>query len=146
MNLTEVEKAYLAGLFDGEGWIGYYLSRTCGAYSVCVGMLNTDFRALTWIQAHIPFGRVRTKHDGTRRMAWEWTLRSKKHAKIFLMMIRPYLIIKADQADLLLSHLDAEQAIPYGQGMKIPADFVVRRREVAMELKSLKRMDTQGIH
>ncbi len=145
IRLTEIEKSYLAGIFDGEGCIGYY-ARTFKSnknqspvHSVWIAVANTDFGLLKWLEARIYLGRIRMKPaSGNRRLAWELQIKNKKQAIEFLTEIQPYLVIKRVQADVLLSHLNAEQNIPRGQGIKTPIEVLNRRKIVAQHLKELK--------
>ena len=142
--MTDTEVAYLAGLFDGEGSIGFYKKRN--TYETSATIANTDFRVLLWIQNRLPYGYVRRKAWGGRRLSWEFCVKSRHRVKEFLALIRPYLIIKAEQADLLLSLLDAEQEIPRGRGVKLSEQVIAKRLEVELELKRLKTAETYSIH
>ena len=125
--MTELEKAYLAGLFDGEGCIGYYRNRK--RYAPVVSISNTDARIIAWLHARLggviePGSKKRPSHW---KCLWEWRLRSKNQIIAFLSEIRPFLRIKGEQADLLLSHLSAEQEVP--------------SIDVSTELKRLKAVE-----
>jgi hypothetical protein len=140
LNLTDVEKAYLAGLFDGEGSIGYYKRGYShfAYFSIC----NTDFRLARWILDRTSIGTFTTRgahgHLG-KKPQWEWRIRSKGEIKLILTTIQPYLIIKADQVDLLLCHLDVEEKIGCKAGRKVPDYVRAQRIVVEEELKRLKK-------
>ena len=146
LNLTETEKAYLAGLFDGEGSIGFYLTRT-ESFTATLCITNTDFRIMTWLQLHIPFGTIYSKApNNNRRPAWGWKTSKREHVVEFLEAIKSYLVIKLDQAILLLSHLNAEQKIIRTKSEKLTASMTKTRTEVGLELKRLKYVDISSIH
>jgi hypothetical protein len=136
--LTEVEKAYFAGIFDGEGTIGYY-QRKRGYYQIQLAITNTDFGLLTWIQSVVPYGftRVReSRRDHPSRLPqWEWTLTAKAEAHEVLTELRPYLRVKGRQADVLLSLLDGESMTRQRTSPAID----LRRQTAVIELKRLKR-------
>lgn len=105
--LTEVEKAYAAGLFDGEGSVQLpYPKNTNGAryHKLQVSLTSTDFRVLVWLKERFG-GNVMEAgyipHRG-RKLCNRWAC-ANGIAEAFLVAIRPYLIIKAEQADIGLA-------------------------------------------
>lgn len=136
MNLTETEKAYLAGIFDGEGTVGYYFKGRSQYHAASVAIYNSDPRIMMWIKDRIPFGAVVTNKVG-KHVAWAWMVTGKKPVYEFLTTIRPYLIIKADQADLLISLLDAEQGI-CGKGKQLSEETLALRYATEEQLRHLK--------
>lgn len=146
INLSETEKAYLAGLFDGEGTIGYYLKKKIGYHIVQVAIYNTDPRIMNWIKERIHFGSI-TTNKRTKYIHWGWMISSKSQAVEFLGLIRSYLIIKADQVDLLLSFLNAEQKTRgSGNGKILSIDDITSRNKVENDLKLLKTANFESIH
>lgn len=145
--LTESDKAYIAGFFDGEGCIGYYdaaksyMNRPAyfhASASVC----NTDPRVICWMQNITGIGRsniIRFK-DGKRRTAYQWQIGSVTDVTTFLNAIRPYLKVKGDQVDVLLAHFDAEASYKKKHGSVTP-EVVESRQQIAMKLKEMKRME-----
>jgi hypothetical protein len=147
-DLSVSELAYLAGIFDGEGWVGFYLSKRVG-HSATVAIANTDFRLFRWIEARVAtLGQFRVKPaKGNRKAQWEWTIRSRPDVVTFLTAIRPFLVVKADQADALLSLLDVEQSvIRRGQGVRLSPEVLAMRVVAEREIKAMKRAPTQNIH
>ena len=152
-NLLDTEKAYIAGLFDGEGCVTLTKSRNHHQPRILIS--NSDIRVIEWLQTKLPFGRykaINSKNIRNSHTVWVWALGSKDNVKLFLILIRPYLIIKADQADLLLSLLDAEQETirepitKKGPGRSfLPVDVVKRREETFNELRRLKTANYQSI-
>ena len=140
-NLTETEKAYLAGLFDGEGCIGFYEETGKDKHFVMVTISNTDFRIMKWLDEHISFGSINAKHKMPKpnwKQGWTWQIRSREEVQEFLTTIQPYLLIKKEQAALLLSHLDAEQKTLHHNGRKLSEDIIANRRDITKRLKLLK--------
>ena len=144
VELSETDKAYIAGLFDGEGSVGYYFRKR--AHSVVISLVNTNFQVLPWLLDRIPVGTLYTRKRGTWKESWEISIRKVADVVIFLSTIRPYLIIKADQVDLLLSHLSAEQEIYRANYRKLPDHIIARRFEIDQKLRELKTIPTKGTH
>jgi hypothetical protein len=133
--LSEPEKAYLAGIFDGEGTIGYYDFRN--RHESTVMITNADPRLMNWIMDTIGYGNVHTVKKGyTRRkhVVHHWRISNKPRVKEFLEAIYPYLIVKRDQAELLLSLWNLENP---GKN-KITSEVKSRRDQVVNKLKLLK--------
>lgn len=136
-NLTETEKAYLAGLFDGEGTVGYYL-KSSGYHFPQVAIYNSDPLIMDWISARISGGCVASNSGkNSRHRSWMWCHAKKSQIKQFLQIIRPFLVIKAEQVDLLLSLWDAEQKIR-GKANKVSSTVLDLRINTEKELKRLK--------
>jgi hypothetical protein len=110
--LTEVQKAYIAGIMDGEGFIciGRSISknRSRWEYTPMVSATNTNRELLTWLQATTRIGNVSPKPDSARKKNWkvahQWRLRAYEMPK-FLQAIEPYLVIKQVQCELMLEFL-----------------------------------------
>lgn len=145
LDLTETEKAYLAGLFDGEGSIGLYTRKD----RICTPdfrITNSDFRLGWWIRKKLPFGSFKIYDRPNRKTMWEWEIRGRKQVRLVCDVIKPYLIVKLDQVTLLLDLLDAEQDAGCGAGQKVPEHIHLLRAEVNTKLRVMKTQDTINIH
>ena len=122
-------EAYTAGIFDGEGSIHIKEHRTKWnsdtiSYSVKIEIINTEIDWLYDLRAQ--WGNIGYIHHrselGNRRATADWQMSSSDAIK-FLKTVRPYLRIKAERADLVLSlclpgigtHLTAEQRQAWAQ-------------------------------
>lgn len=140
--LSEIDRAYLAGIFDGEGCVGYYKrpnsTRCKYSYVATVLIAQSDPRLMTWLMDKIGFGTVYKKlAPKARRMGYMWETNRRDHVIEFLETIQPYLLVKADQVDILLTHLRLEGAAPMRKGTVTP-EIVAAREETRVELKRLK--------
>ncbi len=95
---------YLAGFFDGEGCVNITVSGKHRRAVVRVAIINTNVPMLEGIQrqygGRVHKGRVRAKTPHWKPFCHVvWTGRQ---AEELLLTIRPYLILKAAQADLAL--------------------------------------------
>lgn len=134
--LTEAERAYLAGLFDGEGTLGYYNYRR-NRHEALVAITNTDPRVHRWIMEKVGYGSVRpVSQSRNRYIALNWRIASRPRVQDFLEAILPYLIIKKEQVECLLD-LWSKEAGP-GHRTFVTDEVFARRNQVENELKRLK--------
>lgn len=112
-----MEKAYLAGLIDGEGYVAVTRARTSKSakgckrgisYRMMVAVRMCDLRPLVFAQGASGVGRVMAvkKAGKMKRPAWTWTVWSQQ-AAWFIREIRPYLVLKVAQADVCLEFQSA---------------------------------------
>lgn len=102
--MRDTDLAWAAGIIDGEGCIDISLRQ--GRYAqLDVSVVNTDPRLLLRLRElfrgsvhHRPHQTSRPRH----RMTWRWTIVSRQ-AETFLRQVRPYLVIKQEQADIALA-------------------------------------------
>lgn len=92
---------YVAGYFDGEGYVG--VPKTNGCYNVRVSLSNTYLPALVELQKQ--FGGVVSAKSKqvkpTHRKTYHWRIGGQP-AKEFLIAILPYLDEKKQQAELAI--------------------------------------------
>jgi len=104
MNWPETACAYLAGLVDGEGCIGVYLKRRKSkpSYSPLFQVTNTNLRILSWCVEIFggAIDPVKTKQGS--KQTYIWRPKRIEEAQNILLAIRPYLVAKGRQADLVL--------------------------------------------
>jgi hypothetical protein len=140
--LSETDRAYLAGLFDGEGTIGFYNYRS--RHESTVMITNADPRVMSWLLDKTGYGNVhsRLKPEYRRRHGiHHWRICGKSRVQDFLEAVLPFLIIKKDQAVLLLQLWAAEQS---GKN-KITADVKNRRDSAVVMLKLLKTANLSAL-
>ena len=115
-SLTKVEKAYLAGLLDGEGYISITLGRGSDGkqyYQPVVGILSSvheDFvRKVEDILSksdlkfyHITVKRGKPIYFKTQRQLFQVTLKGQNRCRSFLSEIEPYLVLKKDIAQITI--------------------------------------------
>lgn len=118
------ELAWLAGFFDGEGWIDLALSR--GNPTLHVAIKNTDLTALERCQAITGVGSIHSTKSKTKP-TWTWRVCGSK-AQAVLRWLRPLLTCKASQADVVVAY-------PIGHpGKKLPETVRSRRMALREEL------------
>lgn len=105
-HLTSEIRAYLAGLFDGEGTLGIRVYRKKGKtpshyLGVCVG--NTHKGVIEWLVKTLG-GSFHVDKSYLKRggnIVYKWTITGNTAAR-FLIEVKPYLLIKSKQAELAL--------------------------------------------
>lgn len=99
--MRETDLAYLAGIIDGEGTISASIGKTSNGLNKYLCVFNTNFALISWIMSR--FGG--TLHSRTRSDKWKTEHQIKwspKDACIILELVLPYLVIKKEQAEILL--------------------------------------------
>lgn len=102
------ELSWLGGIWDGEGTIGIYKRNSY--YIPSVSVSNTNEVLINKVKDILDFYNieyyVEYSDRGKRtnaRPAWAIKMESKPRVSKFLSLIKPYLIAKQGQADLVLS-------------------------------------------
>jgi len=108
MNLSKVDRAYLAGLIDGEGCIFVNGTRTNKAAKGCkrgiayrsgLAIAMTGYPVLKWVQSITGVGKIRKyKSKKKYKQAWRWSVWSTQASNL-LRQILPFLILKRKQAE-----------------------------------------------
>lgn len=107
----ELELAYLAGLFDGEGTFTFHRTKkilcdgTVSYYVIpWVSMANTDIRLIEKVRAKFG-GRIwignPEKRNPNHKTCYRWDARSRL-ALAALEALIPYLVAKREQAEICL--------------------------------------------
>lgn len=141
--LKETDRAYIAGLFDGEGCVcPYYSTQESKKWVVQrITITNTNKQLLENIQKELGYGhlRRRTKQDG-RRQCWSLEFTASKDVKAFIDCVMPYVRLK--KLHLLLSQ-EMVNTTKWGRhiGYVLPQE-VKDLRELCMRL--LKELNRRG--
>lgn len=104
-SLSEVEKAWLAGTLDSEGWIeikrGYPQSRSLRQVaSFRIGVANTNLSFLWKVQNIVGAGHIieKKKAKANWRTVYNWRMSGLNNCAYLLKQLLPYLIIKTEKA------------------------------------------------
>jgi hypothetical protein len=90
---------YIAGLFDGEGYIT--VNKNKKSFVPVVGIKMNGFNLLKKLNVQFG-GYFYQRKNYINRPLTEWTLRGSFQVISFLTKIKPFLIIKKEQAQLCL--------------------------------------------
>ena len=104
--MTNVEKAYLAGIIDGEGTVTLTRRHKNQTPSPQISVSNTDLELLEYIQHVTNCGRIQAKKKSQshHQQSWHWQTHSVSASLHILEEIRPFLRVKKQQADLIIKH------------------------------------------
>jgi hypothetical protein len=137
---TDTELAYLAGFIDGEGSIcvfGYHNRRHS---ALRLTAYNTNREVLEWIAFNFG-GRVRPVKRRTpkNRPQFVWEISARPAATI-LLAIRPYLQVKAQQAELFLEVVATLQS----NNTAVADNVLDFRRRIAARVSALNRGESNA--
>lgn len=141
--MTETEKAYIAGIMDGEGHMSIqyqkaYISKNGhhgASYKATIAITGTHKPMLEWVQARIG-GKLYAKKngmpDGRWKDNWQLVITRKDDVLAVLDLLEPYLIIKASHVFWLRKFLSRE--------------LYTRHSPVVQECyEAVKRLNIRGI-
>ena len=102
--LSEGEKGYIAGIIDGEGWIGE-VGKTCARLTIT----NTTKELCDFLKRKIPWGRIylhsKQEYEKSNKTCWQFDVGKTFVVYRLLKQIVPYLIIKREKAEQVLKQL-----------------------------------------
>lgn len=104
----------MAGIVDADGHIGIYKhkSQKTGTASLYahLSVVNTNLPLLTWIQDTLGLGSLGPQHKETelRKQTYVWGCVNGA-ADSVVRQLRPYMIVKADRAELLLDFVERKK-------------------------------------
>lgn len=141
---------YLAGLFDGEGYITINIWDKPNSihvrYQLIVG-INMSYRPIIEM-IHQQFGGklAQNRHDlrnPKQRVCFQWIIASGVAAD-FLKRILPHMIVKKDEAELALKFQDHVDAYKYKTGNMLRNNpnrdsILAERRDLADQIRALKK-------
>lgn len=93
--MLETEKAYLAGIIDGEGSITLTRFHKNQYHSPCVSIASTDLELLEWIKLTVGSGKITSKknyNEERHKDSFTYTIIYDDAIEL-LQEIEPYLII-----------------------------------------------------
>jgi hypothetical protein len=96
----------VAGIVDGEGSICLSGNQSCHSYNVDLIIPNTSLKLMKWLIDNFG-GRYnvlspKDSHGYNRKPLYKWRPAGKKNRENFLLGILPYLVIKSEQAKVML--------------------------------------------
>ena len=106
--MNKIDLHYLAGFFDGEGYIGLHKhkdNRVKKGFTInaMVGITNTNKAILEQIRHTLPYGKIRKKSETkNNKIVYELIVQDLHGIESFLGHIRYDLIVKRKRAELML--------------------------------------------
>lgn len=133
--LDEVEKAYLAGIVDGEGTVTLMKHHKNETPTPNVVVANNNLQLLKWITSQIGGTIVSKKkrmvhhHD-----SYAWSVRQDRAIRL-LNQIKQYLIIKRPQADLITQKY---KSVTHRAGKYTP-EMLKKKMRLVAEIRKLNQ-------
>jgi hypothetical protein len=146
----DLNLAYVAGLFDGEGSIGIYRS-TSGGWNFRVQLVqNESVEALAlWMSIQDRWGGNLSHCRSANGRAKMNLQIGQGRAARFLRDIRPWLVLKTEQVDVALGWLDRRPELrrdpATGRKLARSDADTLDTHEVAALLKRLKHKDADDL-
>jgi hypothetical protein len=106
----DTERAYLAGIIDGEGHIAAQVRRDGRQITFQIVVVNTSWELMEWLAplgGTVRLAGLAGSNKRTKTM-WKWVVTGLLNVQGVLHCVRPHLVIKGAQADRVL-HLIAER-------------------------------------
>jgi len=154
---------YLAGVIDGEGYIGIEKTKPNKnqrqinpRYMPNICVVNTNKKLIDFLQKKWG-GSIQQRNRNGKWMknyyktCWRWRLNQGRIVE-FLTAIRPYMIVKIEQADLLLKYYQERMKPIRGtfqgrHGVKeYPPEEMEFREKIYKEIKKLNHYDPQRLN
>lgn len=129
--LSDVELAYIAGFFDGEGSVT--IGRHNGAessYSLRISVTNTNREIIDWLVDNLGGSVSNVKLKGNRQQSYLWYLAAVKASDVLYALL-PFLRVKREQAILGLDFQGTQRArnryVNYSEETIEFRDFLIER-------------------
>lgn len=105
VTVSSTDLAWAAGAVDGEGCISIRSQRVPNSkfeqYALYISVGNTDIRMPQRLAEMFGGNVINKTRQQERRPVYEWRIFSANAVKV-LKMLRPYLVIKGEQADIAI--------------------------------------------
>ena len=137
---TQLELAYMAGLFDGEGYIAITnhvrRNRPSKDYKLFCRVAMCNPYIPKFFELHFG-GRVFTYKKENRRRVWSWQI-ANDPAMEFLQTVLPYLRLKKNEAELGIEFRERLQNVVFRGRNRLPDSEVAIREAQRILMSSLK--------
>ena len=132
-NLSQTQKAYLAGFLDGDGSI-YVRAKPNPTYRygfliapyIVLFQSQKDKDNFSKVCALIGLGHLRERKDGIL----EYIVSKKDSIDEFLQIVKPYSILKREQVELMSKILKAKHKVQSKKDFAILIDLIDQFREL----------------
>ena len=142
--MEEIEKAYLAGLFDGEGHIvlrRYKGLRVDSGVKLECGMVNSNLEILRSLQSLFGGFVCLMKEGGIihrNKACYQWQLPARKSV-LFLKTLYPYLRLKRVEADIAFSFQDRKDKRNFRKRTEEDKMFEEEQRKLMVNIHGRKQ-------
>jgi hypothetical protein len=133
--LNEVERAYLAGIIDGEGTVTLTRQRRNETPVPTVSVANNNLELLKrirrWLGGSIILKKKRKAHHNE---SYAWMIRHDKALRL-LKDVQPYLIVKRPQAGLIIRKY---KSVTHRAGRHTP-ELSEKKMRLVAEIRKLNK-------
>lgn len=149
--LSPIEAAYIAGIFDGEGYVGIWESGKWSKrnfsprFVITLTITNTSARMLNWIHDRVG-GNIRISHLAGQYKATKTCYKLAMYGGRAVELLRvmfPYLLVKKEQAEIVFKLKEITLARdPRVCGIsrtRLTEAELEERRELTRQIKEAKR-------
>lgn len=130
--MDKAKFGYLAGIIDGEGCITIsrgFKDNNVINYNSIVMVTNTNEQVIKWLQGNFGGGFYKSKPNNfVSKPSFRWRLLKKHDIEMLLLATIPYLIIKKEQAKILLEFVRLSRN-----------DDVQKRQELCSKIMALNK-------
>jgi len=133
--LDEVEKAYVAGIVDGEGTVTLMQHHKNETPTPCVSVANNNLELLKWLR--LRFGGTivsKKKRLPYHNDSYAWSVRQDRAIR-FLDGIKQYLIVKRSQADLITQKY---KSVTHRAGKYTP-EMLAKKMKLVAQIRKLNQ-------
>ena len=135
------DKAYIAGIIDGEG--GFCINKFKTGYRPYVSIANTDYRVIKYLQSHINGCVMKNKprkfnHKPVYRLFLNSTAVRQMMDKVL-----PYLIVKKEQAILVKKALKISAQVKHRKGFTGSSN-ILQRPKLEILYQAVKKLNKRG--
>jgi len=133
--LDEVEKAYIAGIVDGEGTVTLMKYHKNKTPAPCVSVANNNLKLLKWLKVKVGGTIVsKKKRLAHHSDSYAWYVRQDRALR-FLDEIKYYLIIKKQHAELITKKY---KAVTHRAG-KYTHEMLAKKNALVAKISKLNR-------
>ena len=133
--MVEVEKAYLAGIVDGDGTVTLMKHHKNETPIPFTGIANNNLELLKWIKSLVG-GNICSKKKRLHHHSDSYVLNIRQDRSLrFLDEIKQYLIIKSRQAELIT---DKYKSVTHRAGKYTPG-MLAKKEELVAEIRRLNQ-------
>lgn len=144
MKMSKLQAAYLAGIIDGEGYVGIMKMRKGNkskwcykndyAYVPVIKIAMIDKELITWLKESYGGNFETRKARPNARESYCWTARKSKVNDI-LQKVYPYLRVKKKHAEIIFKYQNTNN----GAGHPISEENWAKRDKLFKELRQLTK-------
>ena len=130
MDINDGWIGWLAATLEGEGCINIYPANK-NNYAARLSIANTEREFLEAVQQIAGYGTISKSSSQNRKVCYTWFCEKSSEIKRILRMLWPYLIIKKEQAILVIEFCDTVS------NKVTPPDILEERKYLMEQIKEL---------